>query len=73
MSDQIKAVAGTLVKVFMAACFAQIIAGGTGVLDLGADGWRAVAGAGLGAVVVAAYNWISPSDPRYGNGYKVSE
>lgn len=69
MSDQYKAVAATLGKVFFAACLAQIIASGVGVLDLGADGWKSVVAAGLSALVIAAYNWISPNDTRYGNGY----
>lgn len=68
MSKQTKAVATTLLKVFVAACLAQIIASGAGVLDLGTDGYRAVLGSGVGAVVVAAYNWISPNDARYGVG-----
>lgn len=70
MDTQYKALAGTFGKVFFAACLAQIIATGTGVLDLTADGWKAVLGAGIGAVVVAAYNWLSPNDTRYGVGYE---
>jgi ABC-type uncharacterized transport system permease subunit len=69
MSNEYKAIACTLFKVFLAACLAQIIASDSGVLDLGADGLKAVVGAGISAVVIAGYNYINPRDTRYGFGY----
>jgi len=68
VKDQILAAAATLVKVFLAAALGQIIVGGIGVLDLDANGWKGVAAAGLSAVIVTGYNWISPNDTRYGIG-----
>lgn len=59
----------TLLKVFLAAALGQAIANGVGVLDLDADGWKGIASAGIAAVLVTAYNWLDPHDPRYGRGF----
>lgn len=69
MNEQYKAIAATLFKVFFAACLAQIIASDLGVLDMDADSLKGILGAGISAVVIAAYNYISPKDTRYGFGY----
>ena len=61
----------TLLKTFLAACIAQMMTAGVGVLDLGAGDWKAVANAGIAALLVAAYSWLDPTDKRFGRGAKV--
>lgn len=73
MNPEIKAIASTLLKVFVAACLAQIIASDLGVLEMSSDAFKSVVGAGISAVVVAGYNYISPRDTRYGFGYNDGE
>lgn len=68
MKKQAIAATQTLGKVFVGAALGQIIVGGVGVLDLDGAGWKNVAAAGLGAVIVTAYNWLNPKDDRYGVG-----
>lgn len=67
-SEEMKSVAGTLVRTFVAACLAQFIAMGAW-FDMPAEAWKNVAAAGVAAVAIAAYNWLNPRDTRYGKGY----
>jgi hypothetical protein len=67
-SEEMKTVAGTLVRTFIAACLAQFLSMGAWV-TMPLDAWKNVAAAGVAAVAIAAYNWINPKDTRYGKGY----
>lgn len=67
--SQATAIAYTLVKVFVATCLAQLIAFGTGIFDLSGGDWKAVAAAGVAAVLVAGYKFLDPTDTTYGINY----
>lgn len=67
-SQETKAIAGTLVRVFLAAVLAQFIAGGSDVFAVDGDGLRSIVSAGVAAVAVAAFNFVNPKDTRYGIG-----
>ena len=54
----------TLLKVFIAAVLAAVLAFN---LDVSTH-WKAIIMAGVSAVVVFAYNWLNPADARYGVG-----
>jgi hypothetical protein len=62
----------TLVKTFLAAALGQVIAYGVGVLDYGAAEWKAAAAAGIAAVILTAYQWLTPAKfggtDKYGIG-----
>ena len=56
-----------LLLVFGASVLGQLAAFGTHVLLLGSGEWKAILGAALAAVMVAAYNWLVPtSNAPYG-------
>ena len=66
MNAQTKAVILSWVKVFAAAILTYVLA----ALAAGtALSWQAAAIAGLVSVLPVIINWLSPNDPRYGNGY----
>ena len=66
MNAQTKAVLASWGKVFTAAVLTYVL---TGLAAGTALDWRAVLVAGLVAVLPVIINWLSPNDPRYGNGY----
>lgn len=68
MNNELKTLAGTLLRVFCAAVLAQFLAGGADVFAVDGDGLRTIISSGVSAVAVAAYNWLNPSDARYGRG-----
>lgn len=66
MNAQTKAVLASWGKVFAAAALTYLLAGlaaGTALDPV------ALLVAGLVAVLPVIINWLSPNDPRYGNGY----
>jgi hypothetical protein len=66
--EEMQAVAGTLVRTFIAACLAQFLSMGAWV-TMPAEAWKNVLAAGVAAVAIATYNWLNPRDTRYGKGY----
>ena len=56
----------TLLKTFVSTVLGQLIIFGTGILDLTSSDWKAVAAAGLAAVILTGYNALNPSYPDYG-------
>lgn len=66
--EEMKLVAGTLVRTFVAACLAQFLSMGA-YLTMPMEAWKAVLSSGVAAVAIAAYNWLNPKDTRYGKGY----
>ncbi len=65
---QVIAMMETLLKTFIAAVLGAIIASGISPLNMGKGDWKAIAGAGIAAVIVFAYNFLNPTDTRYGVG-----
>lgn len=65
MSEQIKSAVGTVVRVFFAAVLAQTVAVGG---DLSGESLRTVVAAGVAAAATVVFNWLNPSDSRYGIG-----
>jgi len=57
-------IAHTLAKVFVSSVISSITV--SNMIPTTADGAKAVAISGLTAVIVFAYNWLNPNDPRYG-------
>lgn len=59
----------TLLLVFVATILGLLITGGVDILSLdGWSDWRPYVAAGISAVSVYVYNWLSPYDTRYGMG-----
>jgi hypothetical protein len=63
-----KALINSFAKVFGAAALAQFIALGGDVFSVDADGVKTIISSAIAAVAVVAYNYLSPSDTRYGVG-----
>lgn len=68
MNDELRALTGTLLRVFCAAVLAQFLASGADVFAVDGDGLRTILSSGISAVAVTVYNWLNPSDSRYGRG-----
>lgn len=67
--DKTLAQAKTLLLVFSATILGMLITGGADVLALDSwSDWRPYVAAGISAVAVYVYNFLSPYDPRYGIG-----
>ena len=66
MSEQAKEMGTTLLRAFLIAVLGQLVSVGTGVLTLDVEAWKAIAAAGIAAVIVAAYRALDPTDPAYG-------
>jgi hypothetical protein len=66
MSQQAVAVLWSWLRVFLAAALTYVLAGLAAGTPLA---WQAVGIAGAVAVLPVIINWLSVSDPRYGNGY----
>jgi hypothetical protein len=56
----------TLLTVFISSALAAFIGLGINIFDVTLEGWKGIAGAGIAAVVVAAFNFLNPKDTRYG-------
>lgn len=67
MSDSTKAVLTTFVKTFIVAMLAQFIAMGSDIFAVDKGGWKSILSAGVAAVVMFGYNYLSSSFPLYGN------
>jgi len=59
-----------LLLVFIGTALGQLVTMGSHVLNLGAGDWKAILGAAIAAAIVAAYNWLSPTNVTYGVGRK---
>ena len=66
MSQDVKSMLGTVARVFVAASLAQFIAGGSDAFALSGDALRAIVSSGVAAAATAAFNWLNPTDGRYG-------
>jgi hypothetical protein len=62
MKKEIKAMIGTIIKVFISSILSMIIAHGN-IYDVN---WKEVLGAGAISVAILLYNYFSPNDTRYG-------
>ena len=67
MNKELKSVLASWGRSFLAAVVAQLIVLGDGVLDLNRDGVRALAAAGLAAVLPVILRWLNPNDVAFGN------
>ena len=65
-TQETRALAGTLLRVFVAATLAQFIANGADVFAVDAQGARALLSSGIAAAAIALYNALNPADHRYG-------
>lgn len=65
-TNELTKIGGTLIRVFAAAVLAQFIAAGGDVFAIDGNGLRTIVSAGVAAAAVAAFNWLNPSDQRYG-------
>ena len=63
-----KTILTTLAKAFLIGTLTQLLAVGTGILTLDAQGWKTVLASGLAAVIVVAYKALNPADPSLGVG-----
>jgi hypothetical protein len=64
--EEMMAMLGTIVRVFVGATLAQFIAAGGDVFGLSGDAVKTIVGSGVAAVAVTVYNWANPNDHRYG-------
>ena len=64
--DQIEAMLGTIVRVFVGATLAQFIADGGDPFSVSGSALKTIIGSGIAAVAVTVYNWANPNDHRYG-------
>jgi hypothetical protein len=62
MKQEIKAMIGTIIKVFISSILSMVIAHG----NIYEVDWKEVLGAGAISVAILLYNYFSPSDHRYG-------
>lgn len=60
----------TLLTVFISSAIAAFIGLGVNIFDVPVEGWKAIGGAAVAAVLVAAFNALNPKDTRYGIGAK---
>jgi hypothetical protein len=60
----------TLLTIFISSALAAFIGLGVNIFDVTLEGWKGIAGAGIAAVAVAAFNYLNPRDTRYGIGAK---
>ncbi len=65
-TQETRALAGTLARVFVAAILAQFIANGADVFAIDGDGARTLLSSGIAAAAIALYNALNPNDHRYG-------
>ena len=63
--QQLSAAAGTLGRTFIATFLGAILTAG----NYSETSLKAALYAGAGSVLMVTYNWLNPSDTRYGNGY----
>lgn len=63
-----KAIAQTLILVFVVTVLGQLVTVGAGIFDLGAGQWKGIAAAGIAALIAFAYKWLNPFVKDYGSG-----
>lgn len=63
--EQISAAAGTLIRTFIVTFIGGLLTAG----NYSETSLKAALYAGAGSVLMVTYNWLNPSDIRYGNGY----
>lgn len=69
--SKVTAQAKTILLVFAATLLGLLITNGAGILELhNWSDWKPYVTAGVAAVSVYVYNFLSPYDPRYGVGSK---
>ena len=68
VSNQILQGVKSLVLVFVASILAQLMVMGDSVLSADWSEWKAIVSPAVAAVIVFAYNFLSPYDKRYGVG-----
>lgn len=73
MSAQLTNALKTLAKVFFGAAFGVLVTFGDNILDMSMTDLKLVFAAGIAAVVVFVYNYLSPNDHRYGIGSDTEE
>ena len=73
MNHQIVQALKTVLLVFVSAALGQLMAYGGSVFDLGSGEWKGIATAGIAAVIALLYNWLNPTDARYGQGADIDE
>ena len=68
MTAKHRAMLKTLAKTFLTAALGQYLLMGLDVFSASASDWQVVAASGITAVAMLAYNWLDPTDTRYGRG-----
>ena len=68
MSESTKALLESWGRVFITAALAAYIATGVAPWEIDAEGWKAIAAAGIAATVLTVYNYLRPGETRFGNG-----
>lgn len=63
-----KAIAQTLILVFVVAVLGQLVTVGAAIFDLGSGQWKGIAAAGIAALIAFAYKWLNPFVKDYGIG-----
>ena len=66
MSEQLKQMAYTVLRVMGGVILASLIADLTNLLDFHWDDWKPVLIAAVAAALVVVANALNPKDPRYG-------
>ena len=70
MSEQLKQIGLTVLRVMGGVILASLIADLANLLDFHWDDWKPVMIAAIGAALVVCANALNPADGRYGVGYK---
>jgi hypothetical protein len=66
MTTELRTLAGTIVRVFVAATLAQFIANGGDVFAIDGNAAKTIISSGIAAAAIALYNYANPRDHRYG-------
>ena len=63
-----KAIAQTLILVFVVTVLGELAAVGAHIFDLSGGQWKGIAAAGIAALIAFAYKWLNPFVKDYGIG-----
>jgi hypothetical protein len=67
--NKLTAQLGTILKVFVGTLLALMITNGANILEMSSwNDWKPYLAAGISAVIVWGYNFLNPTDARYGYG-----
>lgn len=72
-TDELKRIAYTLLRVFFGAIIGFVLANQLDILDMSWTNYEPAVVAGLGALLVALFNYLNPGDTRYGRGANSEE